>query len=76
MEQAIIAVSGVVAIFLTQSRNADLHKYACLVGIIGQPFWMLATYKSEQWGMFVLTICYTIAWIVGIINYWFKRGEI
>lgn len=74
IEQTIIAISGVVAIFLTQSRNADHHKYACLFGIIGQPLWVLATYQSEQWGMFVLAICYTFAWISGIVNFWFKRG--
>jgi hypothetical protein len=68
--QLIIAITGVVAIFLTQSRNADLQKYACLIGLAGQPFWMMATYQSQQWGMFVLTLFYTLAWCQGIKNYW------
>lgn len=72
IEQSIIAITGVVAIFLTQSRDKKWQKYACLVGLVGQPFWMMATYQSEQWGMFVLTIFYTLAWLQGIRNFWFK----
>ena len=71
--QIIIALTGVVAIFLTQSKDASWHKYACLVGILGQPFWMMATYQSEQWGMFVLTLFYTLAWLRGIVNFWIVR---
>ena len=72
IEQSIIAITGVVAIFLTQSRDKKWQKYACLVGLVGQPFWMMATYQSEQWGMFVLTIFYTLAWLRSNRNFWFK----
>ncbi|MCX4187182.1 hypothetical protein [Methylophaga sp. OBS4] len=73
IEQMIIAVTGVIAIFLTQSSNPNIQKYACLVGVVGQPFWMMATYQSGQWGMFVLTLFYTLAWCRGIYNFWFRQ---
>jgi hypothetical protein len=75
-EQVIIAITGVVAIFLTQSRDRNWQKYACIIGLIGQPFWIMATFHSEQWGMFVLTIFYTLAWCRGIFTFWiFKLKE-
>lgn len=74
IEQLIIAITGVVAIFLTQSRYESRQKYACLIGLAGQPFWMMATYQSEQWGMFVLTLFYSLAWCRGIWVFWlFKK---
>lgn len=72
IDQAIIAITGVVAIFLTQSSERRWQKYACIVGLVGQPFWIIATLDSNQWGMFVLSVFYTLAWIQGVRNFWFK----
>jgi len=72
IEQGVIAFTGTVSIFLTQSKTQEKRKYACLVGLAGQPFWMYATYSTAQWGMFALTILYTLAWTQGIYNNWIK----
>ena len=48
----------------------DWKKYACIFGLIGQPFWLYTTYNSEQWGMFILSLFYTYAWWLGIKNNW------
>lgn len=74
-EQTVIAITGVVAIFLTQSRDRNWQRFACLIGLAGQPFWMMATYQSEQWGMFVLTLFYTLAWCRGIWTFWLTNGD-
>lgn len=72
MEQLAIALTGVVAIFLSQQSNEKLKKYACILGLIGQPFWFLATYKAEQWGIFAMCFLYTWMWGLGFYNNWIK----
>ena len=70
MEQIIIAITGIVAIWLTQQSNASWKKYACLFGLAGQPFWFYSAYTTEQWGIFILCIFYTYAWMLGFKNNW------
>lgn len=70
MEQIAIAVTGVIAIYLSQQSNEKLKKYACILGIIGQPFWFYSAYKAEQWGIFMLCFFYTYSWSVGLTNNW------
>jgi len=68
--QIIIAITGVVAIFLTQAENKQTQRYACLFGLAGQPFWIATTWESQQWGIFVLTLFYTLAWLKGVKTHW------
>lgn len=70
--QIAILLTGVIAIYLTQQSNEHLKKYACIFGLIGQPFWMYATYTSGQLGIFLLTFAYTYAWGQGFYQYWIK----
>jgi len=73
IEQFAIACTGTVSIFLTQSKSEETRKYACLVGIVGQPFWIYATVAAAQWGMFALTLLYTLAWSRGIYTHWIAK---
>jgi hypothetical protein len=66
IDQIGIACTGVTAIFLTQSKQEKLRRFACLFGLAGQPFWMYSTYKTAQWGILALTALYTIAWAKGV----------
>jgi hypothetical protein len=75
MEQAIIAVTGGLAFCLTQQSNQKLKRYACLVGLIGQPFWMYATYTNELPGMFIATLIHTFGCLLGIKNNWIKKKQ-
>lgn len=65
-----IAITGMVAIWLTQQPNQSLHRYASIFGLIGQPLWFYATYSAEQWGMFALCFGYTYAWWIGFRRNW------
>jgi len=71
MDQIFIAITGLAAVFLSQS-NGDKRKYACFFGIASQPFWFYTTYTNEQWGIFALTFFYTYAWVLGFINNWVR----
>jgi len=70
MDQIAIALTGVIAIWLSQDERESWRKYACLFGLVGQPFWFYSTYTAEQWGIFVLCIFYTFAWLKGFRNNW------
>lgn len=72
--QTLIAVLGVGAVWLSQDRRAERRKYACIFGLLGQPLWFYTTWQAQQWGIFALSIIYTLAWIKGFQNYWLERN--
>lgn len=70
MEQIAIALTGVVAIWLSQDHRDNYRKWASIFGLIGQPFWFYSAYSAEQWGIFALCFFYTYAWFKGFKNNW------
>lgn len=75
LDQVFIALTGMTSILLTQQKNEGLKKYACILGLIGQPFWFYSSYQAEQWGIFILCFGYTYAWFVGFKNYWLNLNK-
>ena len=75
LEQITIALTDTIAIWLTQQSREDWKKYACVVGVIGQPFWFYSAYHAEQWGILVLTFFYTYSWLLGFKNYWWRKPQ-
>lgn len=69
-DQIGIAITGVTAVFLSQTKAEQTRKYACLFGLAGQPFWFYATYTAEQWGIFALSFVYALSWANGFRNHW------
>ena len=67
-----IAMTGLTAIILTQSRNEKVRKYACLFGLAGQPFWFWSTLAAEQYGIVLMNCLYTAAWAKGLYIHWIK----
>ena len=72
MVQLIIAVTGIISIWLTQDESENRRKYACIFGLMGQPFWFYSTYQAELWGMFALSFVYAGAWVKGFYIFWLK----
>tara|TARA_Y100000296_G_C4945188_1_gene143460 strand:- start:110 stop:349 length:240 start_codon:yes stop_codon:yes gene_type:complete len=70
--ESIIFILGAASVWVSQGANA---KYACILGLIAQPFWFYVTFIAEQWGLFALTVVYTFAWVRGINTYWRKDGS-
>lgn len=73
-EQTYIALFGVTAIALSQSKQVKYQKWACVFGLIGQPFWFYTSYRTQQWGIFALCFLYSAAWTRGAYNHWIKRS--
>lgn len=72
MSQIFIAIFGSLAILLTQIPNAELKKYAPIVGLASQPFFHYETFMTHQWGMFILSIVVSVSWLFGLYNDWLK----
>lgn len=70
IEQIAIGLCGVAAVFLSQDANMNRRRYACLFGLAAQPFWLLATWKAQQWGIFALSFLYAACWLRGFANHW------
>lgn len=67
-----IVLFGVPAIWLTQTKNEFYHKYACIFGLLSQPFWFYDTLTSQKYGMFFICLLYASAWANGFYNNWVK----
>lgn len=70
LDQVGIALTGVTAIFLTQSVLASRRRWAPVFGMIGQPFWFYAAVTAEQWGIVFVCALYTVAWSKGVWTHW------
>lgn len=73
--QILIALLGITAVWLSQDARPQRRRYACIFGLIGQPLWFYTTWQAGQWGIFVLSIAYTLAWIKGIRVYWLEKNH-
>lgn len=72
IDQIGIALTGVTAIFLTQSKHERRRRYACFFGLAGQPAWFYAAITAEQWGVTFVCALYTAAWAKGVWQHWLR----
>ena len=63
--QFVIAVLSITAMLMI-ATTGPVHKWGFVVGLVSQPFWILATWRARQWGMFGLSVIYVFVWIFGI----------
>lgn len=75
IEQAFIAVTELIAVWLVQSKKDEFRKWSSIFGLLGQPFWFYASYKADQWGQFVLCFFFTAAWLKSFYSYWINPSK-
>jgi hypothetical protein len=75
IEQIIITIGGFLAIWLSQSPHPRTQRWGPVIGLVSQPAWFYASYLAEQWGIFLLSIAYTAAWLRGFRNHWRPATE-
>jgi len=66
--QALLLVTSAAAIWLV-AQTPPLQAWGYVVGLASQPFWLAATWRARQWGMFLLAFFYIGAWTTGIVNH-------
>lgn len=72
LEQIGIAIFGVAAIRLSQDARPTWRRWACVCGLLAQPFWFYTTWVNGQWGIFALCFLYSWAWAQGVRTYWIR----
>lgn len=66
MSQYLIAIFGLSAVWMSMVSDRPSHrKWAPVVGLCGQPFWLYSTGSAQQWGMFALCCAYTAIYARG-----------
>ena len=70
LDQIGIALSGVIAVWLTQDKRESWRRWACIFGLLAQPSWFYAAWKAEQWGILAISTLYTYAWARGVRTHW------
>lgn len=62
-------LSALVAYNVT-SVEPKRRRLGYFLGTISQPMWYYTTIHHHQWGLFILSLWYTIQWIKGIKSHW------
>lgn len=73
MIQLAIAVFGLTSMWMALGNSAPLRKWAPVLGLLGQPFWFMATVPTQQWGMVALCVAYTLVYLNGIRVQWWPK---
>ena len=71
ISQIAIFVLGASAIILVAKKN----KWGFVVGILSQPFWFITSFINQQWGVFFVSIIFTMSWALGIYEWFFKNKK-
>lgn len=72
MNQLAIAVFGLTSMWMALGNSAPLRKWAPILGLVGQPFWFMATVPTQQWGMVALCVAYTLVYANGVRVQWWR----
>lgn len=68
--QICIAVFGLTALAMALTGGDAALRWAPIVGLVGQPFWFIATVPTGQWGMVALCACYSLVYVFGVWKHW------
>lgn len=74
--QIILSVLSLSSLFCITRESITVRKYAPIFGLLSQPFWIYATFKASQFGMFLLSFIYTIIWVNTFYNMWINKKGI
>lgn len=75
IDQIGIALCGVTAVGLSQSKSERMRRWACIFGLISQPFWFWSAWHAQQWGVFFVCFLYAAMWLLGLWNNWIKPWQ-
>ncbi len=64
--QAGLALFGIAAYVMAQSRNPTMRRRSPYVGLCGQPFWLVSALQSGAWGMLIVTLMFTAVYVYSI----------
>ena len=69
VSQVMIIVFGL----LTPCLTAIKSRWTPVVILAAQPFWFVTAFVHCQWGVFALTLYYTIVWARSFASWWYPK---
>lgn len=72
--QLALAVFGLSALAMALGKNPRLRKWAPIVGLLGQPFWLWFALRVDAWGLFAISLAYTGVYVFGVRTQWAGRA--
>jgi len=73
MIQFALAFFGLSAIFMAMGNNLTARKWAPIVGLCGQPFWLTFAYQTHASGVMLLSLAYIVVYLIGVRNQWMSN---
>lgn len=74
MIQLALAFFGLTAMCMAMGHNARARRWAPLVGLCGQPFWIVFALQSSAWGLLALSLAYSAVYVRGAWVQWRAHG--
>ena len=68
MTQIAITVLSIAAVWCSQTE--EYRRYACLFGLVAQPFWFYMAVYTGQWSIACLCFVYGYCWFIGLKEHW------
>ncbi len=66
--QAWVLLTGGLSMWLVSDQRSGYRRLACLIGLCGQPVWLITTFTQSQWGMFALSLIASASFIRGVLR--------
>lgn len=73
MIQILIALFGLTSIWLAMGHNTTGRKWAPVIGLAGQPFWLVFAMDAAAWGLLALVAAYTAVYLRGVYVQWWQE---
>ena len=67
IQTAILILSGL-AFWLTTAPAPTGWGFA--LGVMAQPLWIYETWRTRQWGMCALSLCFLAGYLRGVWHHW------
>jgi hypothetical protein len=68
--QVVLAVFGLSSLWMALDPRPAWRRWAPFVGLIGQPAWLLFAWTLDAWGLFAVSLAYTVVYLRGAWIQW------
>jgi hypothetical protein len=73
--QAALAIFGLSSLFMAMGDNDTARRWAPLVGLAGQPFWLIFATRTNAWGLLLTIAGFTAVYAYGCWRRWGPRAR-
>ena len=73
MIQFALAFFGLTALWMATGHHLGLRKWAPVVGLVGQPFWIAFAVQARAWGLLALSLAYAGVYVRAAWLQWGSR---